>query len=115
MPFIILSTEAYLFIRYENLNISPKYFNALTSASWGIMWAMTGTVYIYAAIKGNLKSLRYIGLLAISISIIKLFIFDLFLLPTTIRIIAFIILGLILLVAGLNYQKNIDLMKKILN
>jgi uncharacterized membrane protein len=75
---------------------------------------MTGTVYIYTAIKNNLKSLRYIGLLAISISIIKLFIFDLFLLPATIRIIAFIILGFILLVAGLNYQKNVDLMKKIL-
>tara|TARA_B110000014_G_C20062264_1_gene553295 strand:+ start:233 stop:1144 length:912 start_codon:yes stop_codon:yes gene_type:complete len=114
MPFVILSTEAYLFIRYENLSINPKYFNALTSASWGIIWAMTGTVYIYTAIKNNLKSLRFIGLLAISISIIKLFIFDLFLLPATIRIIAFIILGFILLVAGLNYQKNVDLMKKIL-
>ena len=115
MPFVILSTETYLFIRYENININPNYFNALTSASWGIVWAITGTVYIYTAIKNNIKSLRYIGLLAISISIIKLFIFDLFLLPTTIRIIAFIICGLILLVAGLNYQKNVDLMKKILN
>ena len=55
MPFVILSTETYLFIRYENININPNYFNALTSASWGIVWAITGTVYIYTAIKNNIK------------------------------------------------------------
>ncbi len=115
IPFMILSIESYLLIRHGILSVDTNYYNPITSATWGVLWAGIGTIYIYVSMKLLLKSMRYAGLAAISISIIKLFIFDLFLLPTTIRIVAFILLGFVLLIAGLNYQKNIQFMKKIFN
>ena len=115
IPFMILSIESFLLIRHGILSVDMNYYNPVTSATWSVLWAGIGTLYIYISMKLLLKSMRYVGLAAISISIIKLFIFDLFLLPTTIRIVAFILLGFVLLIAGLNYQKNIKFMKKILN
>jgi uncharacterized membrane protein len=116
IPFMILSIESYLLIRHDGiLSVDTNYYNPITSATWGVLWAGIGTIYIYVSMKLLLKTMRYAGLTAISISIIKLFIFDLFLLPTTIRIVAFILLGFVFLIAGLNYQKNIKFMKKILN
>ena len=96
------------------INIASSYQDPITSAIWGVTWAIIGTVYIFISIKIKDFNLRCIGLGAIGITVIKLFIFDLFLLPTTIRIFAFILLGIVLLIAGLNYQKNLDIMKKIL-
>jgi hypothetical protein len=114
IPFIILSLDLHILVRYPEINIDSNYYDPITSTIWGIIWAMTGTIYIFISIKVKDFTLRYIGLTAIGITIIKLFIFDLFLLPTTIRIFAFILLGIVLLVAGLNYQKNLDIMKKML-
>ena len=114
IPFIILSLDLHILVRYPEINIASNYYDPITSTIWGIVWAIIGTIYIFISIKVKDFTLRYIGLGAIGITIIKLFIFDLFLLPTTIRIFAFILLGIVLLVAGLNYQKNLDIMKKIL-
>ena len=114
IPFIILSLDLHILVRYPGINITSNYHDPVTSTIWGIIWAVIGTIYIFISIKVKDFTLRYIGLTAIGITIIKLFIFDLFLLPTTIRIFAFILLGIVLLVAGLNYQKNLDIMKKIL-
>ena len=114
IPFIIFSLDLHILVRYPNINIASSYQDPITSAIWGVTWAIIGTIYIFISIKIKDFTLRCIGLGAIGITVIKLFIFDLFLLPTTIRIFAFILLGIILLVAGLNYQKNLDIMKKML-
>jgi len=113
-PFIIFSLDLHILVRYPSINIAANYHDPITSAIWGIVWGIIGTIYIFISIKMKDFTLRYIGLAAIGITVIKLFIFDLFLLPTTIRIFAFILLGIVLLVAGLNYQKNLDIMKKML-
>ena len=114
IPFIIFSLDLHILVRYPNINIASSFQDPITSTIWGVTWAIIGTVYIFISIKIKDFTLRCIGLGAIGITVIKLFIFDLFLLPTTIRIFAFILLGIILLIAGLNYQKNLDIMKKML-
>jgi hypothetical protein len=73
-----------------------------------VVWAIEAVVLIVIGFAGKSSSLRDIGVLLFSITIIKILIFDLSFLDTIYRTIVTIIVGLIALGASFAYVKNIE-------
>ena len=68
IPFIILSLDLHILVRYPEINIDSNYYDPITSTIWGIIWAMTGTIYIFISIKVKDYTIRKIGLTHIRIT-----------------------------------------------
>ncbi len=82
------------------LNIKAPQFRA---AGISILWGVFALSFILAGIMKHVKSLRYAGLILFTIIVVKVFFSDLGRLPQISRIIAFIVLGLLVLAASFLY------------
>ena len=60
------------------------------------------------------KTIRLSGLLLLGIPVLKLYVYDVFLLDPVYRVIAFVTLGVLLLTTGLLYQSHGRAMKEFL-
>ena len=69
-----------------------------------VVWAMTALVFMIVGMRFKLKTLRIASLVVFSITIAKLFLYDLQGNATG-KIVSFIVLGIILLVISFLYQK----------
>ncbi|WP_294268845.1 DUF2339 domain-containing protein [uncultured Chryseobacterium sp.] len=70
-----------------------------------MIWMLLSSVFIYAGIKKDLIELRKIGFFLTGITIIKLYVYDVWQMDHVSRIVAFIILGIILLLSSFIFQR----------
>jgi uncharacterized membrane protein len=73
-----------------------------------ILWSLFAFVFIYVGIKRNLKPVRYLGLGLFSVVALKIFFVDLSKLDQLYRIIAFVVLGLVILAGSFIYLRFRD-------
>ncbi|MEJ5055295.1 DUF2339 domain-containing protein [Sphingobacterium sp. MYb382] len=80
-------------------------FSMVIRALFPILWGLLSFIFLTVGIKRNLKIVRIIALTLLGITIAKLFLFDISEISETGKIIAFILLGALILVISFVYQK----------
>ncbi len=95
--FIYLSLELNTFLHFYNSNFRP--------GGISILWSIFAISTIFFGIKKHLKVLRYTGLILFTICVFKIFLSDLNKLDSLYRIIAFMVLGVIVLIGAFLYAK----------
>jgi uncharacterized membrane protein len=70
-----------------------------------ILWGIFAFVFLIIGIRKRIKNLRIIALSLLGITILKLFLFDISNASETGKIIAFILLGILILIISFVYQK----------
>lgn len=106
--FLATASVAMLFI-YSTLEVNSFLFQYFPGARYGgvsILWAIFALSMTLVGIGRNLKTLRYCGLTLFTIVSIKVFFVDMRQLDPIWRIIAFVILGIILLLGSFVYLKH---------
>lgn len=86
----------------------------LTGALPSVVWSLAGLTAIAAGFFLHWKDARILGLAALAISVLRVFIYDLSNLEALPRVISFAILGGLLLLVGYGYNKNKDKLQKLL-
>ena len=89
-----------------------KHFNMLYLP---IIWAILSCIFIYFGLKKELPEFNKIGFTLLGIMIFKLYAFDVWQMDNVSRIIAFIILGIILLLSSFMFQRLKDLIKNLVD
>lgn len=77
----------------------------IIKTGWPILWSCIAILLLVAGIRKRMKTLRVIALFLQAITIIKLFVYDINNVSEAGKIIAFIILGVLLLLMSFMYQK----------
>lgn len=72
-------------------------------AGMSILWALLAIIYLTGGIWGSIRSLRYLGLTLFIVVIGKVFLVDLAQTATLYRVLAFLLIGVILLVGSFAY------------
>ncbi len=70
-----------------------------------VLWAVYGISVIGVGIVRGSREVRWAGIALLAVPVVKLFVFDVFLLERGYRVAAFITLGVLLLATGLAYQR----------
>ena len=97
--------ELYTWLVYSN-NTSLVYADNLYSkAGLTIVWGLSSFILIWLGMHYNFKTLRIIALVLFGITLLKLFVFDITNIPPGGKILAFILLGVVLLVVSFMYQR----------
>ena len=79
--------------------------NKIVKTGFPVLWGILAFVFLLVGIKKQLKQLRIIALSLLGITIVKLFVYDISNVSETGKIIAFILLGVLVLVISFVYQK----------
>jgi uncharacterized membrane protein len=101
---------------YHEPNESPDFKDVATFAiqqtrtqiiktGYPILWGILAFVFLIIGIRKHIKNLRIIALSLLGITILKLFLFDISNASETGKIIAFILLGILILIISFVYQK----------
>jgi uncharacterized membrane protein len=109
---IILSVEVrhiYMWIFYNAIGIE-KAEQGYSRAGLSIVWGITSFIIIWLGIRKQYKTLRVIGLVLFALTLLKLFAYDIQNISPGGKILAFILLGVLLLTVSFMYQR----VKKIL-
>ena len=96
---ILASADSALF------NLSHAASENVSSLGLSLLWAVYAAVMIVLGIVRRWRRVRLAGLAVLAVPVIKLFAYDSRTLEQEYRVIAFIVLGLILLAGGLLYQR----------
>jgi len=78
-----------------------------------VIWAILSSFFIYMGLKHSIPQLHKAGFSLIGIVILKLYAFDVWQMDNVSRIIAFIILGIILLLSSFTFQKLKNMIKNL--
>ena len=102
-------------INVFNSNTDYEYFNKLSEIStvethtvkigFPILWGVLAFIFLFIGMKRSNKTFRIISLLLIALILLKLFTYDIKDASEAGKIIAFIILGVVLLIISFMYQK----------
>ena len=101
------STEIHAYIK----NIAKRSYEEAKQLTITLFWAMYALLLILSGIRVRKqvvvspKMMTAFGALLLAVPIAKLFIYDVFLLDTSYRVAAFIVLGPLLILTGLAYRK----------
>ncbi len=79
--------------------------NLYAKAGLSIVWGLLSFVFIWIGLKYRLKSLRILALLLFGATLLKLFTYDIVNIPPGGKIVAFILLGILLLIVSFMYQR----------
>jgi hypothetical protein len=101
---------------YHAPNESPNFKDVATyiiqqtrtqiiKTGYPILWGILAFVFLIIGIKKRIKNLRIIALSLLGLTILKLFLFDISNASETGKIIAFILLGILILIISFVYQK----------
>lgn len=96
---------------YERQSAEHRSLNNQRNASISVFWALYAIGLIVAGVVMSVAALRWTGLALFALTIFKVFIFDLAALRTPYRIISFLCLGIVLLIASwlyFKYQKILE-------
>ncbi len=77
----------------------------IIKTGYPILWGILAFVFLIVGIRKRIKNLRIIALSLLGITILKLFLFDISNASETGKIIAFILLGILILIISFVYQK----------
>jgi uncharacterized membrane protein len=78
-----------------------------------IIWAILASIFIYKGLKSDISEYNKIGFALISVMILKLYLYDVWKMDNVSRIIAFIILGIILLLSSFLFQRLKKIIKNL--
>ena len=95
---------------YQNIFQLQEHFSILYLP---IIWAVLSCGLIFAGLKKNIPELNKIGFGLLGITILKLYLYDVSQMDNVSRIIAFIILGIILLLSSFMFQKFKKMLKNL--
>ena len=88
------------------LNTFLYYFApGLRAGGISILWSLFALALIFGGIKHNVRSIRYVGLVLFSIVAVKVFFVDMERLDQMYRIVAFILLGILVISGSFLYLK----------
>lgn len=93
----------FLFTTLELNTFLHSYLEELRYGGISILWSIYALVFVLVGIRRNVRGLRYVGLLLFAIVAAKVFFVDLSQLDQIYRIVAFIILGVIVLSGSFLY------------
>ena len=79
--------------------------NQIIKTGYPILWGVFAFIFLIIGIRKRIKNLRIIALSLLGITILKLFLFDISNASETGKIIAFILLGILILIISFVYQK----------
>jgi len=82
---------------------SAKY--KIIKTGFPVLWGVMAFIFLIIGIKKQIKHLRIIALTLLGITIVKLFVYDISNVSETGKIIAFILLGVLILIISFVYQK----------
>ncbi|MCX8524428.1 DUF2339 domain-containing protein [Chryseobacterium formosus] len=97
-------------ITIENLIQLEEHFSILYLP---IIWAVLACGFIFSGLKKDISELNKIGFSLLGITILKLYLYDVWQMDNVSRIIAFIILGIILLLSSFMFQKFKNMLKNL--
>jgi uncharacterized membrane protein len=104
----LLSVEMYhvmMWITYRQTGDQDYWENLYYKAGLSILWGLCSFAMMWIGMKNQFRTLRVISLSLFTITIIKLFIFDIQNIPPGGKIAAFILLGILLLIVSFMYQR----------
>lgn len=78
-----------------------------------IIWAILSSALIFTGLKKNIPQLNKTGFSLLGITVLKLYLYDVWQMDNVSRIIAFIILGIILLLSSFMFQKFKNMLKNL--
>jgi uncharacterized membrane protein len=110
---LLLSVEMHHVILWLNYNDQSDWFyweNLYDKAGLTIVWGVCSFIMMWLGMKNRFRILRILSLGLFTITLIKLFVFDISNIPPGGKIAAFILLGFLLLIVSFMYQR----LKKIL-
>ncbi len=87
-----------------NFNINKAKYKIIKTG-FPVVWGVLAFVFLVLGIKKQVKQLRIIALALLGITILKLFIYDISNVSETGKIVAFILLGVLILIISFVYQK----------
>lgn len=105
---ILLSIEMYHVILWTNFRDKNDWLwweNLYYKAGLSILWSISSFVLMWLGMKHNFRTLRIISLTLFTITLVKLFGYDISNIPPGGKIAAFILLGVLLLVVSFMYQR----------
>lgn len=105
---LLLSVEMYhimLWTNYRNEEDWPWWENLYYKAGLTILWSICSFTMIWLGMKFSFRTLRIISLSLFTITLIKLFSYDIRNIPPGGKIAAFILLGILLLTVSFMYQR----------
>lgn len=92
-------------VNYTSLESIPVILKMTNKMSFSVIWGLTSFVFMIFGLKQNIRNLRIISLSLFSLTLIKLFTFDIIDMSAGGKTVAFICLGIILLTVSFLYQK----------
>ncbi len=87
------------------ISIYEKAKTLMIKVAFPILWGIIAFVFLSIGIKKQWRNLRIVALTLLGINIVKLFVYDISNVSETGKIIAFILLGVLILVMSFAYQK----------
>jgi uncharacterized membrane protein len=105
---LLLSIEMYHIMLWTNYRDDGDWVwweNLYYKAGLSILWGLCSFAMMWLGMKKNFRTLRVISLTLFTITIIKLFLFDIRNIPPGGKIAAFILLGVLLLAVSFMYQR----------
>jgi len=102
LPTTSVLSDGVLLSNYSQYQIATKH---IIKIGFPILWGIIAFVFLYFGMKKSNKTLRIIALVLIAITLVKLFSYDIKDASDAGKILAFIILGIVLLIISFMYQK----------
>ncbi len=105
---ILFSLEArnlFVWFYYYDAHSLEYAENLYSKAGLSIVWGLSSFITIWLGLNNKYKPLRIIGLVVFGVTLVKLFAFDIRNIPAGGKILAFILLGVVLLVVSFMYQR----------
>jgi hypothetical protein len=102
LPQIDDSSNALYFANFENYNHVSK---QTVKVLFPILWGVLSFVFLWFGIKKQLKHLRIAALYLLALTLVKLVVYDIREVSEGGKILAFILLGIVLLIISFMYQK----------
>ncbi len=95
----------FLWVNYTNAASVLKIETMYTKAGLSIVWGMSSFIIMWLGMSNSYKPLRIIALVVFGITLVKLFVYDIRNIAPTGKIVAFILLGILLLIISFMYQR----------
>ncbi|MCS3869091.1 putative membrane protein [Chryseobacterium ginsenosidimutans] len=103
----------YLLINASQISEIGKLGQHFTLLYLPIIWTILASIFIYKGLKSDVSEYNKIGFALIFIMILKLYLYDVWKMDNVSRIIAFIILGIILLLSSFLFQRVKKIIKNL--
>lgn len=104
----------YILLVAENISEVTGFQEHFSLLYLPIIWAVLASIFIYISLKNNAPEYGKSGFALLVITILKLYLYDVWEMDNVSRIIAFIILGIILLLSSFLFQRLKNILKSMI-